>query len=264
MGIESDQLVYDYLSRVGDLAQRHKLNPRVRAELVAALRGEIDRERARQTTPDGPAAVRKILKRLGTPEEVVASAGPGRPEGRLQTAEPPHPAPLAEPAAPPAPAPPPAASPSAPGAGSPLTGGFPWGGSVNSVLGSTTATDALRRLRDRLPRPRTESPPSPVNGTDTGPGAETRGGTDGTRETPLPAGPRRTDGPRPPAPRTAPGLFVKQPPAPPESTAPTTPTDDDEKETDWWSAPPRPVGAGDTVGGFSGGVEVPEILLPAP
>ncbi|MEU6703238.1 hypothetical protein [Streptomyces wuyuanensis] len=79
MGIESDQLVFDYLSRVGDLAQQRQLPSGTRMQLVSSLRNEIDRERARYGT-DSPAAVQRILGRLGTPDEVVdgAASGPGR------------------------------------------------------------------------------------------------------------------------------------------------------------------------------------------
>ncbi|UQX02299.1 hypothetical protein [Streptomyces sp. RerS4] len=74
MGIESDQLVYEYLSRVGDLAQRRQVSSGDRMRLVAGLRDEIDRRRATYE-PDTPAAVRLILERIGTPEEVVATVG---------------------------------------------------------------------------------------------------------------------------------------------------------------------------------------------
>ncbi|MEI5099289.1 hypothetical protein RB200_12520 [Streptomyces sp. PmtG] len=75
MGIESDQLVFDYLSRVGDLAQQRQLPSAARMRLVAELRGEIDRRRAKAA--DSPAAVRRILDRLGTPDDLVtAAAGP--------------------------------------------------------------------------------------------------------------------------------------------------------------------------------------------
>ena len=47
MGIESDQLVYDYLSRVGDLAQQRQLPSATRMRLVSGLRDEIDRRRAK-------------------------------------------------------------------------------------------------------------------------------------------------------------------------------------------------------------------------
>ncbi|MFB6522612.1 hypothetical protein [Streptomyces sp. NPDC056401] len=70
MGIESDHLVYEYLSRVGDLAQRRHLSSGDRMRLVAGLRDEIDRRRAKYE-PETPAAVRRILQRIGTPEEVL-------------------------------------------------------------------------------------------------------------------------------------------------------------------------------------------------
>ncbi|MEU7278953.1 hypothetical protein AB0A69_09280 [Streptomyces sp. NPDC045431] len=75
MGIESDQLVFDYLSRVGDLAQRQQLPSQARMRLVASLRGEIEQRRAKS---DSPEAVRRILTRLGTPDEVVAAASSGQ------------------------------------------------------------------------------------------------------------------------------------------------------------------------------------------
>ncbi|WP_329273450.1 hypothetical protein [Streptomyces sp. NBC_01451] len=77
MGIESDQVVYEYLSRVGDLAQQRQLPSGERMRLVSGLRTEIDRRRAKAPV-DSPASVRRILDRIGTPDEVVAGAGPGR------------------------------------------------------------------------------------------------------------------------------------------------------------------------------------------
>ncbi|MEV0413934.1 hypothetical protein AB0I68_24775 [Streptomyces sp. NPDC050448] len=74
MGIESDHLVYEYLSRVGDLAQRRQLSSGDRMRLVAGLRDEIDRRRAKYE-PQTPAAVRRILERIGTPEEVLDGLG---------------------------------------------------------------------------------------------------------------------------------------------------------------------------------------------
>ncbi|MEU2119385.1 hypothetical protein ABZ567_27905 [Streptomyces sp. NPDC016459] len=74
MGIESDQLVYDYLSRVGDLAQQRQLPASDRMRLVSTLRNEIDRQRA-TNGEESPTAVRGILGALGTPDEVVERAG---------------------------------------------------------------------------------------------------------------------------------------------------------------------------------------------
>ncbi|GGU03174.1 hypothetical protein [Streptomyces lateritius] len=78
MGIESDQLVFDYLSRVGDLAQQRHLPASARMRLVSALRGEIDRRRATHDG-EGPTAVRGILDELGTPDEVVERASGAAP-----------------------------------------------------------------------------------------------------------------------------------------------------------------------------------------
>ncbi|MFF3503656.1 hypothetical protein [Streptomyces sp. NPDC003247] len=97
MGIESDQVVYEYLSRVGDVAQQRQLSSATRMRLVSDLRNEIDRRRARAPV-DSPAAVRRILDRLGTPDEIVEAAAGDRPE---PTAPPAPPAPSA-PQAPPA------------------------------------------------------------------------------------------------------------------------------------------------------------------
>ncbi|GGU67617.1 membrane protein [Streptomyces albospinus] len=70
MGIESDQLVFDYLSRVGDLAQQRGLPSGDRMRLVAALRAEIDAQKV-----DSVPGVKRVLARLGTPEAVVKAAG---------------------------------------------------------------------------------------------------------------------------------------------------------------------------------------------
>ncbi|MBH5336374.1 hypothetical protein IHE55_16955 [Streptomyces pactum] len=86
MGIESDRLVYDYLSQVGDLAQQYGLPSRDRMRLVATVRSEIEQRRAGAGAAGGTeAGVKRILGRLGTPAEVVARAGgavpPGLPDG---------------------------------------------------------------------------------------------------------------------------------------------------------------------------------------
>ena len=85
MGIESDKLVLDYLSRVGDLAQQRQLPSGDRMRLVTELRGEIDRRRA--SSADSPAAVRRILSRLGSPEDVVTGVGTGTDSGSDTGAE---------------------------------------------------------------------------------------------------------------------------------------------------------------------------------
>ncbi|MDT0305444.1 hypothetical protein RM780_00495 [Streptomyces sp. DSM 44917] len=77
MGIEGEQLVYDYLSRVGDLAHGTSLSAAERAGLVNRLRDQIGRERAAAGGAESPAAVKRILGRMGRPEDVVAAAADG-------------------------------------------------------------------------------------------------------------------------------------------------------------------------------------------
>jgi hypothetical protein len=82
MGIESDQVVYDYLSRVGDLAQATALTAAERARLVTGLRETIDSKRGAggvsgRSSGSGrgeAAAVQKILSGIGSPDEVVRRA----------------------------------------------------------------------------------------------------------------------------------------------------------------------------------------------
>lgn len=80
MGIESDQIVFDYLSRVGDLAQATPLTAAERARLVSALREAIDSRRGGAGVASGGssraenAALQKILTGIGTPDEVVRRA----------------------------------------------------------------------------------------------------------------------------------------------------------------------------------------------
>ncbi|MFC8867756.1 hypothetical protein ACFUAC_08890 [Streptomyces sp. NPDC057148] len=94
MGIESDQVVFEYLSRVGDVAQQRQLPSATRMRLVSELRGEIDKSRAKAVV-DSPAAVRRILDRLGSPDDVVEAAG-----GTSGAPRPPVPPPTAVPAQP--------------------------------------------------------------------------------------------------------------------------------------------------------------------
>jgi len=89
MGIESEQLVYDYLSRVGDLAQATALTAAERARLVSGLRETIDSRRpgagtaATRTGSRETAAMKKVLDGIGRPDEVVRRAvHTGVPEAR--------------------------------------------------------------------------------------------------------------------------------------------------------------------------------------
>lgn len=74
MGIEGEQLVFDYLSRVGDLAHGTNLSAAERAALVGRLRDEIGRKRAEAGGAESQADVRRVLRGVGRPEDVVAAA----------------------------------------------------------------------------------------------------------------------------------------------------------------------------------------------
>ncbi|MFE1288683.1 hypothetical protein [Streptomyces sp. NPDC058751] len=179
MGIESDQLVFDYLSRVGDLAQQRQLPSATRMRLVTELREEIGRRRA-GSGADTPAAVRRILDRLGTPDEIVAAAG--------------H---------------------DTPGAGA--------GPRTRSAVPSQRAAEPEERpggLRRVVPRPR---PAREETAGDTGTGA----------------------------------------PSPPH-LASASELGDSVTRPDWWRATESPFGLGDSLPGFVGGVEIPELLKPPP
>lgn len=84
MGIESEQLVFDYLSRVGDLAHATSMTAAQRARLVGELRTYVDRARAAEGGAWTTADVGRVLARLGKPEEVVAASvgGASVPEPR--------------------------------------------------------------------------------------------------------------------------------------------------------------------------------------
>ncbi|MFJ1607878.1 hypothetical protein ACIOHS_31525 [Streptomyces sp. NPDC088253] len=179
MGIESDQLVFDYLSRVGDLAQQRQLPSATRMRLVSELRNEIDRRRAKAPV-DSPAAVRRILSRLGTPDDIVAAAREGAPEAGTDT----------------------------------------WAAVPTQRAGE--ADDRPKGLRRVVPRPR-------------------------------PAEPKPT--PRPTAADDAPS---------PPHLASTHELGDSSADPDWWRKDTSPFGLGDSVPGFVGGVEIPELLKPPP
>ncbi|WP_327245025.1 hypothetical protein [Streptomyces sp. NBC_01320] len=203
MGIESDQLVYDYLSRVGDLAQQQQLSSGARMRLVAALRTEIDRQRGSQGT-DTPAAVRRIIGRLGTPDELVAAAARS--------------------------------------------------GDGTVMLPEATKDGKRGDPEPRgIPRPRrgTFRKESLRKGASEGyPGA---GGVPGAREAPEGSGASgasaasaasRGDGPLPP------------------HMAGTDELGASGSEPDWWRIEPGPFGDGVRVPGFTGGVEIPDLLKP--
>ncbi|MET7892793.1 hypothetical protein [Streptomyces mirabilis] len=179
MGIESDQLVFDYLSRVGDLAQQRQLPSATRMRLVSELRNEIDRRRAKAPV-DSPAAVRRILSRLGTPDDIVAAAREGAPEAGTDT----------------------------------------WAAVPTQRAGE--AEDRPKGLRRVVPRPR-------------------------------PAEPK-------PAPRPT---EADNAPSPPH-LASTHELGDSSADPDWWRKDTSPFGLGDSVPGFVGGVEIPELLKPPP
>ncbi|MFD7370350.1 hypothetical protein [Streptomyces mirabilis] len=179
MGIESDQLVFDYLSRVGDLAQQRQLPSATRMRLVSELRNEIDRRRAKAPV-DSPAAVRRILSRLGTPDDIVTAAREGASEAGTDT----------------------------------------WAAVPTQRAGE--ADDRPKGLRRVVPRPR-------------------------------PAEPK-------PAPRPTEADGAPSPP----HLAPTHELGDSSADPDWWRKDTSPFGLGDSVPGFVGGVEIPELLKPPP
>ncbi|MFI7286939.1 hypothetical protein ACIBRY_09840 [Streptomyces anulatus] len=259
VGIESDQLVYDYLSRVGDLAQRQQLSSGARMRLVSTLRGEIDRQRGAEGA-DSPATVRRIIGRLGSPDELVAAAaesadgtvtlptartgaGAGeqqrraslpRPRGGLLRKEPKEPRKPKEPA---------------PGAGDGREAkalrkpkaGFGWG--------------ASRR-----------DPEDGVGGASSGASGRTSGGASDRAS----GGARSAAVPRPaPAPDDhADGAGDGDGGVPvrdwPDPSAPHMLGQDQQGDadgaTDWWRLEPGPFDEGTAIPGFFGGIEAPELL----
>ncbi|KOG33992.1 hypothetical protein [Streptomyces resistomycificus] len=181
MGIESDQVVYEYLSRVGDVAQQRQLSSAVRMRLVSELRNEIDRRRAKATV-DSPAAVRRIIAHLGSPDEVVEAAGGT------------------------------AGAPQAPPAHVPV-----------------------QRDREREPE-------------DSG-GGRAKG--------------LRRVVPRPRPERASPDPAPSDVPSPPHMAS-MDELGDSATQPDWWRVDSSAFGVGDSVPGFVGGVEIPELLKPPP
>jgi hypothetical protein len=147
--------------------------------LVSELRNEIDRRRAKAPV-DSPAAVRRILSRLGTPDDVVAAAREGAPEAGTDT----------------------------------------WAAVPTQRAGEDG--DRPKGLRRVVPRPRPAEP----------------------KPTPRPT--EADDAPSPP------------------HLASTHELGDSSADPDWWRKDTSAFGLGDSVPGFVGGVEIPELLKPPP
>ncbi|MGC9495003.1 hypothetical protein [Streptomyces sp. WG7] len=217
MGIESDQVVYEYLSRVGDVAQQRQLPSATRMRLVSELRNEIDRHRAR-TTVDNPAAVRRILDRLGSPDDIVdAAGGVGGASGVTGAGGA---------GGAPRPSVPRSASVPAQPEGEPRKedgGSRKADGGTRKQEGEPRMAERLKGLRRAVPRPR-----------------------------PRPATPESESEPAPAA-------------LPPHRAGAHELGDGSATRPDWWRTDNGPFGGGgDSVPGFVGGVEIPELLRPPP
>ncbi|WP_431043714.1 hypothetical protein ACQUSR_18720 [Streptomyces sp. P1-3] len=297
MGIESDRLVYDYLSKVGDLAQQQGLPSRDRMRLVATLRAEIDQRRAGAGAGgQSEAGVKRILGKLGTPTEVVANAG-----GAART----DPAPDAR-------------------DGAALGGGAPGGGYGDDARrGGAASRDGGRGrgVTDRLRGTFSGGGPGGSSSASTPFQGHGDGGDDAGRTAPPPGaaaapgipvqpqpesahpgpdrpGPGQSAEPRRNPARTArerlagfaerSGLTRRAVPGPragggapsaPEAdrsraaSSPHLAGEDElssrESDPDWWRTDPGPFAAQretplGAVEGFAGGIEVPELLAPPP
>ncbi|MGW4835480.1 hypothetical protein [Streptomyces globisporus] len=224
VGIESDQLVYDYLSRVGDLAQQQQLPSGARMRLVSTLRGEIDRRRTTEGA-DSPAAVRRIIGRLGSPDELVAAAA--------RSADGTVPLPSAGTGA---------------GSGEPQRRGLP------------RPRSGLLRREPREAGPGADegreaaAPQKPKAGFGWGASRRDRAAGDAPEE--------RTGAaavPRPgPAPDDTPVHSWPDPSAPHVLGQDQQGGADD--ATDWWRLEPGPFDEGTAIPGFFGGIEAPELL----
>ncbi|MCX4660953.1 hypothetical protein [Streptomyces uncialis] len=278
MGIESDQLVFDYLSRVGDLAQQRQLPSAARMRLVSGLREEIDRRRAK-TPVDTPASVRRILNRLGDPTELVTQAGAMTADRTRSDAPPPVGTPVAvpeqrTPETPHAPAPPteppgvpvpPADAPGPHPARSDAPGPHPpWSDAPGSHPARSDAPGPPTAPPDAT-RPATAPPDAP-------PGHGPRTPADLTKSPgpPKPRGLRRlvprprsrTSGPAAPV-EGGPGNGVAPRPPSPPHLAGLEELGESAEQQDWWRVETG-TGLSDHVPGFVGGIEIPEILKPPP
>ncbi|MFE7120542.1 hypothetical protein ACFU99_34450, partial [Streptomyces sp. NPDC057654] len=205
MGIESDQLVYDYLSRVGDLAQQRGLSSGDRMRLVARLRTDIDQQRSALGMAENPSAVKRILTKMGTPEKIVEGAGPA--DGGTG------------------------------GTGTSTGTGTGMGGANAAPVHSPVTGRPRSSARDKL---------SGLTGLA---GRSGRGGR-GPAKVPAP----RVEG----EPERSPTAALPPHLAGEDELGPGT------DAPDWWRIEPKPYAEGETVHGFVGGIEIPEILKPPP
>ncbi|MFJ6440956.1 hypothetical protein [Streptomyces sp. NPDC091649] len=283
VGIESDQLVYDYLSRVGDLAQRQQLSSGARMRLVSTLRGEIDRQRGTERA-DSPAAVRRIIGRLGSPDELVAAAAesadgtiplpsarppagaggqrrtlPGPRSGLLRK-QPKEPAPgrsedregRAE------------RPPRKPKAGFGRGASHPAPGDDDGGAAGDAADSAPHGVFGGDPGggPRGDSGGDPRSGLGGDPGGGYEGASGSTRSAAVPR----------PAPAPDDDVLLDAPHAPddvpardwPDPSAPHMLGQDQRGDADgaadWWRLEPGPFDEGTAIPGFFGGIEAPELL----
>ncbi|MCX5397797.1 hypothetical protein [Streptomyces sp. NBC_00102] len=256
MGIESDQLVYEFLSRVGDLAQRQQLSSAARMRLVGQVREEIEKQRGRAGA-DSPAAVRRIIGRLGEPGELVAaaveSAGAGEPAPPSAPLPPPRSAPVAsetahgpgDAPAGPVPAPRRGVFRPRPDAGEP--GGQPGGSGgpdeERREEGSRWGASPFRKNRGG------------------GRGTRKTDGAEAAHEQAGTVGPSGVDW----AAETGDGGYWPDPSAP--HVLGLDRQGDTVGEREWWRVEPGPFGEfgdGVRVPGFVGGVEIPALLKPPP
>ncbi|MFJ4571606.1 hypothetical protein ACIP4W_09250 [Streptomyces sp. NPDC088846] len=227
MGIESDQLVYDYLSRVGDLAQQQQLSSGARMRLVSTLRGEIDRQRGKQPA-DSPAAVRRIIGRLGTPDELVAAAAASA-DGTVELPQRPEPAAGEE-------------------SGIPR----PRRGMLRK---DSSGKGASRAARASAGEPEEADPPTGAAGSA---GSMDSAGSAGAAGSMDSAGVADSAGPVGAA---APEAAAGRVPSPPHMAG-TDELGPSGSEPDWWRIEPVPFGDGVDVPGFVGGVEIPAMMRP--
>ncbi|CDR08968.1 predicted protein [Streptomyces iranensis] len=236
VGIESEKLVYDYLSRVGDLAQQQGLSSGERMRLVSGLRADIDHRRATGGA-DSPAGVKRILSKLGSPADVVAAAGGRGPDpgsGGM----------VGEP------------STEGSGAGSGAGGGAAPRGAAGAARAARDKLAGLAKssgLTGKVPAPREEDAPGAPGTGRNGDGRAHRTSGDGAASLIKP---------RPATPATPPSNAASPPHLAGEDELGPR-----ESDMDWWHVEPSPFAQPEqrdaqygAVEGFTGGIEIPELL----